>query len=354
MFKFTSSQNFPLFILPILFILIVLYPSTNVNAYDYSIDVSYQQAVVAFQAAVMDAVKDAPDKEERLEWAQEVSQRLPEFLGDMIMVSKTVSEQDLLAPSFEPFIQFEEKWIEILATCPSCVDLVPLTAPLVQDLLKDLPRLEPPKKADPPLANLYRFFQEMERLNPWNLGSFFSFSFLTPGKREVVVREHSQEKKSGVAGEKKTVQQRDTVETVSGETVFYEEINNDAVQFVSYKKNPITLLHEALDALRQEEGNTPAVRFWSSIVYVIDQELAYAVQFDLFDDFTYYYLFDHLPIKNEIVYTVHPLLNPQHQNDFKVAEFYPRTFYDPLCYTDKNCTGVDYVGFRYPEDQPTQ
>lgn len=316
------QKFFLLIMAPLLVVLIVNKPGYPQN---YSVDVFYQDAVPAFLNAATNAVKDVPNKEEIAQWADQTRDRLPEFLNDMTNAMASQVNKPLGTSDISEINDFVAKWQGVTATCPGCVDLGPLVAPIVDNLLHGIPDVRSPRAGDVPLQNLYEFYQQMGQLNPWGLSALFQLEPLPQEIRQLSVQELSKEITQG--GIKKIyIVRRETSKEVNNEIVFYELIENDHVVKVAFKSDDVTMMQETLDQLKQHNGDPQVIQQMEQLVSLVNDDLKQAWANGQLDDFTYDYFFNQAPIQNEIIHAKHPLLKDPFIQVYKTAEFYPRTF----------------------------
>lgn len=304
-----------------------IYAQPQDGTSSYEITTPYFDAVPAFLDAVGDAVQDVENKEEIVEWAENLSAHLPGFLDDMVALSGELAAQQWGEYSFEPAEEFVEKWKGIIDTCPNCEDAISLVIPLIEDLFMNLPELREPRKGDVPLQNFYEFFGEMEAFNPWGIGGYFRIVPLKNSIKVLNIKESmKQTRHNGV--EEKFIVDRITRKKVGYKVVFLEHIENDEVKEISFTIDAVTMLHEAIEEMKIHYENQLFIDFWEEIVAVVDDKLQSAVEGGQLDDFTYHYLFDQGPIRNELVHLYHPLMKYPRAKEYKAAEFYPRKFMD--------------------------
>jgi len=301
---------------------VILVPG-NAWAQGFGVDVPYEEAVPNFWSAVGEAVEPYPEKEEIAAWADEVSLRINEFLADMISSIEAMEGKPLGSPDISEIEAFNEKWRAIVDTCPDCDQIVPLVEPLVEELLDGLPILRKTQPQDVPLQNFFELFQEMEALNPWGTASLFQLEPMT-GRKDLTVSEQSRETRTAGV-EEIFVNNRIVTEIDDGEIIFEEQIVGDEVQQVSFSPDAVTMLHETLDGLIRDGGDPEVIALLEDLTALVDEELTNAWDAGLLDDFTYFYFFDQSQIQNELVHVKHPLLKDPFIQEYKTAEFYPRT-----------------------------
>jgi len=313
------------FILNTLVFAVLLVPSGS-WAQEYGLDVPYEEAVPNFWFAVGDAVEPYPEKDEIAEWADEVSLRIDEFLADMIFSIEAMEGKPLGSPDISEIEAFNAKWRAIVDTCPDCDQIVPLVEPIVEELLDGLPILRKTQPQDVPLQNFFELFQELEALNPWGTASLFQLEPVT-GRKDLTVAEQARETKTAGV-EEIFVNNRIVTENDDGQPVFQEQIVDDQVLQVSFSLDAVTMLHETLDGLIRDGGDPEVIAMLEDLTDLVDEELTKAWDAGLLDDFTYFYFFDQSQIQNELVHVKHPLLKDPFIQEYKTAEFYPRTFDD--------------------------
>jgi len=292
-------------------------------AQGYGTDVPYQQAAPNFWTAATNAVEPYSDKESVAGWGDGVALRIEEFLGDMISASSAMPDKPLGSPDISEIEAFQQKWQAVRETCPECENLAPLVDPIVEELLAGLPTLRKTRPDDTPFQNFFELFQKLEALNPWGTAAFFQLEPVS-GRRNLVVSEEAHETKDrGV--EKVTVNDRTVRQTENGEVVFEERIKDDKVENVAFTPDSVTMLHETLDGLIRDGGDPQVIAMLQELTGLVDDELTKAWQAGLLDDFTYDYLFHPDRIRNELVHVKHPLLKEPFIQEYKTAEFYPRS-----------------------------
>lgn len=321
--KMQKASFFTVFCIAIFFTSMSIAQNTD---YDFSIQDPYPVAVEKFFNAVFGAVEEVDNKEEITEWADGFSQRLPEFLEDMIAVSESMYQQSLGSLTDNDFAtveEFVEKWEGVITTCPGCENLAPLVAPIIEEFFDGFPRIRDKREGDSPFQRYFEVFQEIEALNPWGTGGFFRVEPLTNFRSSLNIFEVKQEHRSN-GYEEIIVSSRETREIENNQTTFFEFIENDKVTDVGYSKDSITMMHEALMNLKLYGGDPEVIEGLYELVNLIDEKLRQAWEDGFLEDFSYYYFFNQGPVKNEIIHSRHPLLKDPHIQDFKVAEYYPR------------------------------
>lgn len=309
------------------FILVFTPPAqTQQNNSGYSWDVNYQQAVPAFLNAVTNSVANVSNKAEIANWADGIKARISEFLNDWIDASRFVSQQSWGNYNIDPIVQVDEKWQQILSTCPQCSALAPLVEPIIAEATRGLPQVREPLPTDTPFQNYYEYFKAMEPLNPWGLAAFFQIEPLATGNQTLAVREWSREQTtSGIR--QIFIDRRETMQRLNGIPIFYELIINDQVSHIMIPAHFSTMMHETLFELQSVGQDQQAIRQINWLVQTIDREVGRAWQAGLLDNFTLAYLYDQAPIYNEMIHVTHPLLRDPFNQIYKVAPFYPRTYY---------------------------
>ncbi len=284
---------------------------------------SYKQVVPAFiDEATKTVAESGVDLTEMGEWEDEMKAMLPEFLSDMILVQKAMSEQEWAQYTITPVEAFSDKWSDRLMACPDCQELVPLLKPLVDELFVEFPHPAWRTSDIPPLGYLYQPYQRLERWDPWGVGAFYSFEWLQERQRERLINEVSRERTDqGIRNV--YVFKRSVVQTRDQEQIFYEHILNDAVIDVGVVYDPVTMLHQLLNELITHDEDPKLIRVFSRMVQIVDESIAEAKESGLMDEDAYNYLYNPTAVLNRIIQNKHPLMDAPYNTEYKVAEFYP-------------------------------
>lgn len=313
-----------------LFIPSLVLGQTNGTYPPYNWRSDYRQAVPAFTEAGTAAAENIGNKEELFSWYSGTSQRLPEFLDDMVEVCAKLEQKPFPYTDIAEVHEFVSKWQAVFAACPDCVAAAEHLRPVVEGLFKDYPK--PPERLPGELSTEYeaRLFQFHEQTSPWGLSIFFHLEALRKMNKKLTINEVSVERTShGVRTTE--VKYRKVIQKENNLVKFYEHIENDKVLQVSGDQDPTTILHEALEASIQDGRDPEQVQRLQKLVTYIDQLLKEAWQQNAIDDFSYSYLYYHRPIINEMVRVEHPFftLGPYY-HEYKVMEYYPRDNMDEI------------------------
>ncbi len=284
---------------------------------------SYKQVVPAFIEAAVETVEGSGvDLADTGEWIDEMEAMLPEFLSDMILVQKAMSEQEWGEYNIVPVQAFSDKWSARVLACPDCEELVPLLKPLVNELFAEFPHPIWRTADVPPLGYLYQPHQRIARWNPWGLGTFYGFEWLEDHQKERMINEVSRERTdSGI----RTVYvvERNVIEIRNNEQIFHEQVFNDSLVSAGVLYDPVSMLHEMLEQLIADNEDPKLIRVLTRIVEVADDKIAEAKESGLMDEDAYNYLYNPMAVLNRIIQNKHPLMDAPYNTQYKVAEFYP-------------------------------
>jgi hypothetical protein len=254
----------------LLFFLISLWAAKGFSAScsDAGVDKPFSEAVPAVIQCWGESIQNIPLVSQLAEWGSQIASRVGEFVSDQVTAVQLLAQKAWNDFFIEPLHALKQKWNDIITEAPKVTDIQPAVSPIITSLANSLPQLsDTPEQV--PLQNISTLYNQSEAQNPWGMGTLFHREE-NKGDMVATVTEETQETRQH--GVKTTsVVNRHRMISVDGQDQVIEDIKDGQVVNNYQAPKAPTVLHEALDKLKAQVGNSNAVIFWQQMIEAIQQ-----------------------------------------------------------------------------------